>query len=334
MTQAKSPLKIGFTVDQLLKCGGIRVPLEYCRELSFKGHSCAIYAKGGDNDLNDWKTRYNARILPISALSEGVDALISVWWPMLDELLQYPAKKRFHLVQGQDKLSYPPGHDWLPKNYEAMHRTDYDYLAVSDWAGESCRDPKIIPNGVDTKFWKQPINPLTKKPFRILFESSTADPYKGRKEAMEIIKQIKEKNKNIEAWEITRNPEPTNGIFDNQIINPTDEVIRMTFWISDVLLKTTWFDGFGLPHLEAMACGLPVVTTKTGGNKMFCVHNYNCLMSEPKNIPEAVTNIQKLIDWPELRLALKFKGLQTAELMTWKKSAEKLEKFLISKLDR
>jgi len=324
-------MKIAYTCDGVIKCGGMRVAFEHCRELQRHGHETHIYGNFVDDGAKDWIERYKVNFRPLTALKEGVDVLISIWWPMLEDLLQYPAKKRFHLVQGQDWRSYPTGHDWIPKNEKAMHRTDYSYLAVSKWAGKSCYYPHIIPNGVDTDFFTPAkFIPLHSK-FRILFEASTADSFKGTKEAMQIMRGVKLKYGNkIEVWVIAKcgNAEFDDPVVDQQFIDPNDITIVNKYQNADVLLKTTHFDGFGLPHLEAMACGLPLVTTNAGGNAEFCVHKKNCLMTAPDTVD--INTLQKYVELiytdPLLKKRLIKGGLKTASEYSWKNSIDKLEK--------
>lgn len=43
-----------------------------------------------------------------------------------------------------------------------------------------------------------------------------------------------------------------------------EDVVR-AFWAADVFVSTSQFESLGVAHMEAMACGLPVVTTADGG---------------------------------------------------------------------
>lgn len=316
-------MNIAFTFDQLNRCGGVRVPFEYCRELTKLGHTAEIYSNSVDSSIEDWKTRYGVNLRPLSALPEGHEVVISCWWPQIEEIAQKHPKKLFHLVQGRDYLSYPPDHAWIETNRVAMHRDDVTYLAVSQWAGESCKDPIVIPNGIDTNFWRPiPFTKLSSK-FRILLEASTGDKYKGMKEALEIVEKVKMGYSDIEVWWITTNPEPSK-LVDRIIEKPDDLAILNAYQNCDVLLKTTHFDGFGLPHLEAMACGLPLVTTRAGGNEEFCIDELNCLMMNVGDIYTAVNHLSMLHDDKQLRKNLAVHGLETAKSMSWEDSATKL----------
>ncbi len=53
--------------------------------------------------------------------------------------------------------------------------------------------------------------------------------------------------------------------------------------ISHIFISTSWWEGFGLPSLEAMACGCALILTDAGGVNEYAIANENCLMYEPKN---------------------------------------------------
>lgn len=314
-------MRIAFTVDSVLRCGGVRVPFEYCRALRALGHDAAIYAKGAtDPSVYEWIERYNVPVRQLKELAFGVDVLISVWWPMLDELLEYPAKKRFHLVQGQDILSYPDGHEWAEKNKAAMQRDDYQYIAVSRWAGKSCKSPVVINNGIDTDFWF-PTPKAIKPDFRVLVEASTQDDYKGGKTAVAVITALKERYRTVTCTGIGGEKHP---VLDSHIAKANDEQMRQAYWDADVLLKTTWFDGFGMPHLEAMACGTPVVSTIAGGNLDFCNHQQNCLLAPVDDVAALTDAVSILLEKSDVRKKLTEGGLTTARTLTWQESARRL----------
>ncbi|MGH7316550.1 MAG: glycosyltransferase family 4 protein [Candidatus Rokuibacteriota bacterium] len=94
----------------------------------------------------------------------------------------------------------------------------------------------------------------------------------------------------------------------------------------DVLLfPVTWNEPLGLVPLEAMAVGLPVVATGTGGSSEYLVHEQNCLLAAPGD-PRALADAAKrLLSDESLRRRLTTSGRRTAEENSLEASARKIE---------
>jgi glycosyltransferase involved in cell wall biosynthesis len=83
---------------------------------------------------------------------------------------------------------------------------------------------------------------------------------------------------------------------------------------------------FGLPALEAMACGCPVITSDA--TAMPEMTDDAALLVNPRSIDEITDAIQRLVEDAKLRESLREKGLTRARQFTWEKSAgEHLEVF-------
>ncbi len=76
---------------------------------------------------------------------------------------------------------------------------------------------------------------------------------------------------------------------------------REAYWASDILVSTSEFESLGLAILEAMCCGLPVVTTARGGPEGF-VEPAGILLSPDSSVPQIVAAIRRLFaDVPRRR---------------------------------
>jgi glycosyltransferase involved in cell wall biosynthesis len=80
------------------------------------------------------------------------------------------------------------------------------------------------------------------------------------------------------------------------------------------------YEGFGLPALEAMACGTPVLTSNT--SSMPEVVGQAGLLVDPLNVGAIAAGLTRLADDPELRRTLSERGQQRAGLFTWERAAQ------------
>jgi glycosyltransferase involved in cell wall biosynthesis len=76
--------------------------------------------------------------------------------------------------------------------------------------------------------------------------------------------------------------------------------------------------------LEAMAWGLPVVTTASGGADEFLLSGRNCLLTKPGDIPELAAAMSALARDPQLRVRLGAEARKTASGFRVELCVEKL----------
>lgn len=99
---------------------------------------------------------------------------------------------------------------------------------------------------------------------------------------------------------------------------PTEDLVIL-YNIATVFVMTSLYEGFGLPILEAMSCGCPVVTTKEGslseiaGEAALYVDAY-----DSESISRGIENLYKDAN---LREVFSKKGLKQAKNFTWQKTA-------------
>jgi glycosyltransferase involved in cell wall biosynthesis len=280
-------------------------------------------------------------LLPRIATEEGADV---VWGPhgTLPLRLMQPAVATIHdltsiTMPGRHKLSTMMSFNLFigaslqkAAAVAAVSRTTADE-AIRGF-GIARRKIEIVPNGVDPFF--SPASPHDLDdvalpagiaPRGYLLYVGTIEPRKGLPEL-------------LAAWSSLRVPRPqlvvcgdrgwgtaprnrdleSNGI--HRLGFASRGLLRALYRHALAFVYPSWYEGFGLPPLEAMACGTPVVTTRAGAIPE--VVDDAALLVEPGDSEAVREAIERILESSSLRLELRERGLARAALFNWDRSAE------------
>ena len=123
--------------------------------------------------------------------------------------------------------------------------------------------------------------------------------------------------------------------FPAQIIHPiSDAEVAQWYRKANLFIYASWYEGFGLPPLEAMACGVPVVTTDCGGVLEYAIDGYNSLVTPIRDPAALAQAIQRLLSDTRLAAQLIQNGLTTARRFTWDSFASQVEQIFLQFLDQ
>lgn len=99
----------------------------------------------------------------------------------------------------------------------------------------------------------------------------------------------------------------------------TDDKLLQLFRIAQLFFFPSLYEGFGLPPLEAMAAGLPVVTS--GASAMAETVGDAAVTFDPSKLEEAVRAMKRVLESPDLAARLRLAGPQRARQFTWSHTA-------------
>lgn len=100
--------------------------------------------------------------------------------------------------------------------------------------------------------------------------------------------------------------------------SPVDE-LPMLYGGAQALVFPSLWEGFGLPIVEAMACGTPVITS--GISSMPEIAGPAALLVDPLSTTDIATAMHTIVSDDSLRATLSSRGLERARLFTWERTA-------------
>lgn len=188
----------------------------------------------------------------------------------------------------------------------------------------------IIPNGINTDLF-YPIPRIKRQPNRIIVTTSADTPLKGLVYLLIAVAEIRRKRdirlvvvgsprKNGRVEHLVRTLGIGPGItFTGRISN--EEFVRQYAMASAAVVPSI-YEGFGLPAGEAMACGVPVIST-TGGALPEVVGDAGLLIP-PSDSTALARAILTVLDNPDLAARLSRAGLERVRRhLTWEAAARK-----------
>ncbi len=120
-----------------------------------------------------------------------------------------------------------------------------------------------------------------------------------------------------------------NSVYKNDIVLPgwlSDKQISECFNQAEIFVFPSFYEGFGLPLLEAMACNCPILASK--GHSLEEVGNDAVEYFDPQNKNELVDKLIILLGDKNKRDFLRQKGLERVQNYSWEKTAELTAKIL------
>lgn len=165
---------------------------------------------------------------------------------------------------------------WLLKKELFAGCKNLTIVPVSDWLANFVKESflkekriHVIKNGVDLNIFKPTTLYLSEpnRKFKILAVSSVWYPDKGELDIYKLREMLSE-----DQFEITivglsaeQHKELPKGIIGIQRTQNLQELVQL-YSNADVLINPTYADTFPTVNLEALACGTPVITYRTGGS--------------------------------------------------------------------
>jgi glycosyltransferase involved in cell wall biosynthesis len=100
------------------------------------------------------------------------------------------------------------------------------------------------------------------------------------------------------------------------------EDVHLMYNLADVFFFPSFYEGFGLPILEALQSGLPVVASNT--SSLPEVIGNGGIMCNPKDYDAFVESMIKLLENKDFYDEMKIRGIEQAKKFSWEKTTEEI----------
>jgi len=186
-------------------------------------------------------------------------------------------------------------------------------ICTTDWLREQTGDPSafVVGHGIDLAVFRPgpPRPPGERVVVGTIGRLGEAKGYPDFLRALDLLRSDLQIEIRIAAPDPVALPER----FPSSVEHPKPEREMAEFYARcDLFVFSSRGEGFGLPALESMAVGCPVITTDSGGVRQFATDGENCVMVPPAAPLALAGAIEALVRDPTRRAALREAGIATA----------------------
>jgi glycosyltransferase involved in cell wall biosynthesis len=328
-------MKITFVLPFVNLTGGVRAMLDYANWLHDAGHQVTVVYPAWPyrfhwTQRQRWiefrKQRTGAAAVPWMNVKCALlrtpiirdwflpraDVVIATAWPTAHDVarLSESRGRKVHVVMHHERGTGPE------PRIRATYARPFYRIALSMQIGRElhqqfgCAIDDVVPAAVDARTF---FPDGERETASVLFLYHP-DPRKGGDEGIAALARLRGRLRGVRmrvAGTVQPScPWPDWLPFE---FHPTDAALRRAYSVSTVFLYPSRYEGFGLPPLEAMACGCPVITTATGAIGEYCSDRHNALLVGIGDVDGMVDRLAEIIDDPALQARLSAAGQQTAK---------------------
>lgn len=269
-----------------------------------------------------------------SAMPNDVDVNVATHCFTALAVAKSSCGKRFYYVQHYEPLFFQ-WNPYLAKLAESTYSLPLTMITVSSWIRELLknkysRDSQLCLNGVDRQVFYPRETSHQNHTFRIMCLGRNTK-WKGMDDLTQALNLSYEEYPMFELTVVSQDPiSIKNANFPYKIIPAdTDAELAAEYSKSDIFVNPSWYEGFSLPTLEAMSCGIPVVTTSLGPED-YAIDGNNALIVPPRKPEMMASAILRLMKDEVLRRKVSENAVATAAMLTWDRSADEIERIFSS----
>lgn len=354
-----SGLRISFVLSSLWLSGGMRDVVEYANRLSRRGHELTLVIPGGTGDadmaaeivpdvrvcesrvrrLPRMSLAYQARL--VWSLADAVprgDIVISTQTPTtaptwVATRLQRKGRAVWFYQDYLQMFEGRPLEQWLLRNALRWHEVA---LTISEpmtqeLAGYAPGDIRTARIGLSHAaiFRAVPLDERSPNAVPRILYLGDMRPRKGLYDLLAAAEIMQTQIPDFKLVIVSKEECAIETALPFEYhYRPSREQLAALYATSDLFVSSSWWESFGIPPLEAMACATPVVMTDSMGGMDYARPEENCLLVPPQQPPALAAAMLRLLQDRELARRLSQNGPPTAARYDWERVTDDFERVL------
>jgi glycosyltransferase involved in cell wall biosynthesis len=343
-------MKITIVLPFLNLTGGVRLMLQYGTWLYEAGHQVTIAAPSWPYRFHFTRRQQFGEFrrglrrgavvgwMPVSAPTVRVPLIRSRFLPSADVVVATSWPTAFDVAALDDRcgrkvhvVMHHEGGTGPAARLQQVYRLPLARLTLSNAVRAELRNSfrcdvaGVLPCAVDSRVFF----PEGGRSRDVVLMLHHPEPRKGAADGLEVLARVRARMPHVNVECCSTVPAAALPPWVRFRHQPGDGELRRLFSTAAAFLYPSRYEGFGLPPLEAMACGCPVVATRVGAVPDFISDGANGLLADVGDTARMTDGLLRLLADPLLAGRLAHNALATAASFSVDAGARRFEKALL-----